>query len=196
MANTLLNLSFFCISIFLSSIIYQANAESRDDLPDDLSVKLNHKHHKLTKQKLSEFHVYWHDIFSGSHPTAVTIIKSPTGAVTRTSFGQINMIDNLLTKWVDPRSEVVGRAQGLYAFDSLQTRSLLMTMNIVFTGEEYNGSTITILGSNPIFDQVREMPVIGGTGFFQNARGFATSVTWLRKKNKDSTVEYNVYVLI
>ncbi|KAL3616355.1 Dirigent protein 20 [Castilleja foliolosa] len=195
MANyTLLNFSFFCIiSIFLSSILHQVNAESDDDLAHDLSAKHNHKHiHKPMKQKITKFKVYWQDVLSGSHPTSVNIVKSPTG----TLFGNVNMMDNALTVGPNLTSKVVGRAQGFYAGEAQQDISALMVMNFVFTDGKYNGSTISILGRNHITSEVREMPVVGGIGLFRFARGFVEARTkMIDMKTGDATVEYSVYVM-
>lgn len=71
-----------------------------------------------------------------------------------------------------------------------------MTMNFVFTYGKYNGSTITIMGRNQVFNHVREMPVIGGSGLFRFARGYVEARTHdFDLKNGDATVEYNVYVM-
>ncbi|KAI3461872.1 hypothetical protein Pfo_018535 [Paulownia fortunei] len=174
----------FTISILLSSILYQATGEV-----DELLVKLNQK---PIKQKLSHFRMYWHDILGGRAPTSVQVIKSPT----QNGFGQVNMIDNPLTLGPELSSKVVGKAQGFYAMASQEELSLLMTMNFVFAYGKYNGSTITILGRNSVFNQVREMPVIGGSGLFRFARGYAEARTHkFDIKTGDATVEYNIYVL-
>ncbi|KAH7835267.1 hypothetical protein Vadar_024571 [Vaccinium darrowii] len=48
---------------------------------------------------------------------------------------------------------------------------LTQAMNLVFTGGPYNGSSLTVLGSNPVMHPNREMPVIGGSGVFRLAHG-------------------------
>lgn len=106
------------------------------------------------------------------------------------------MIDNPLTLGPELSSKVVGKAQGFYALASQEEFGLLMTMNFVFTEGKYNGSTITVLGRNAVFDQVREMPVIGGSGLFRFARGYVEARTHMFDlKSGDATVEYNVYVM-
>ncbi|KAH1084374.1 hypothetical protein J1N35_024135 [Gossypium stocksii] len=42
---------------------------------------------------------------------------------------------------------------------------------------KYNGSNLSVLGRNPVFSAVREMPVIGGSGVFRFARGYAEART-------------------
>ena len=105
------------------------------------------------------------------------------------------MIDDPLTVGPEPGSKQVGRAQGIYASASLSEAGLLMVLNYAFTEGKYNGSTISILGRNPVFSAVREMPVVGGSGLFRFARGYAQARThFFDLKTGDAVVEYNVYV--
>ncbi|KAK4441026.1 Dirigent protein 19 [Sesamum alatum] len=187
MATTLPN-SFFIIlvgSVLLASILCQATGEA-----DDFLVELNQS--KPIKEKLSRFRVYWHDIIGGRNPTSVQVVRSPT----HNGFGTVNMIDNPLTLGPELSSKLVGKAQGFYALASQEELGLLMTMNFVFTEGKYNGSTIAVLGRNAVFNEVREMPVIGGSGLFRFARGYVQARTHtLDAKTGDATVEYNVYVM-
>ncbi|KAK6145095.1 hypothetical protein DH2020_021915 [Rehmannia glutinosa] len=168
-----------------------AIGEPADGSVDDISVELTQTR-KPMKEKLSHFKLYWHDILSGRAPTSVQIVKPPT----QNGFGMVNMIDNPLTVGPELSSKVVGKAQGFYAMASQEEIGLLMTMNFVFTYGKYNGSTITILGRNSVLNEVREMPVVGGSGLFRFARGYVEARTHMFDiKTGDATVEYNVYVM-
>ncbi|KAL6500023.1 hypothetical protein OROGR_027933 [Orobanche gracilis] len=186
-------LCIFAISILLSSIPhYQATGLTVDSSGDELSIKQNHIKKPMT-EKITQFQLYWHDILSGGHPTSMNVTKP----LTRTGFGQVNMIDNPLTLGPGLSSKAVGRAQGFYALTSQgNDPCLLMAMNFVLTIGKYNGSTITILGRNAVFKKVREMPVIGGSGIFRFARGYVRARThkW-NMTTGDATVKYNVYVM-
>ena len=47
-----------------------------------------------------------------------------------------------------------------------------------------------------MFNKVREMPVIGGSGLFRFANGYVEARThWFSPNSGDATVEYNVYVM-
>ncbi|KZV13830.1 hypothetical protein F511_44983, partial [Dorcoceras hygrometricum] len=147
------------------------------------------------RRKLTHFRVYWHDIVGGPNPTSVPIVRSPP-ANNVTAFGQINMIDNPLTLKPGLSSKVVGKAQGFYGLASQEEVGLLMAMNFVFTEGKYNGSTITIMGRNAVFDKMREMPVIGGSGLFRFASGYAQARTHsFNLETGDATVQYDVYVM-
>ncbi|MQM18276.1 hypothetical protein Taro_051264 [Colocasia esculenta] len=72
--------------------------------------------------------------------------------------------------------------------------ALLMTMNYFFVTGVYNGSTLAILARNSITSETREMSVVGGTGYFRLARGYAVARTHEVTVGGDAIVEYNVYV--
>ena len=96
----------------------------------------------------------------------------------------------------DPGSKVVGRAQGLYASADLKKLGFLMALNYCFTKGKYNGSTLSILGRNAALTSVREMPVVGGSGLFRFARGYAQAKTHsIDFKTGNAVVEYDVFVL-
>lgn len=149
----------------------------------------------LGKEKLSHFRFYWHDVLSGPNPSSVRVTTPPSNA-SATGFGLVNVIDNPLTLLPDPASELVGRAQGLYSSASQEEVALLMIMNFAFVSGKYNGSGITVMGRNPVFHKVREMPVISGCGVLRFARGYAQASTHtFDLKTGNAVVEYNVYVL-
>ncbi|MCD7450050.1 hypothetical protein HAX54_003106 [Datura stramonium] len=148
------------------------------------------------KQKVTKFHFYFHDIFSGKNPTAVPIARSSMTAKSPTLFGSVVMIDDPLTIGPEPNSTIVGRAQGIYGSDDQKELGLVVAFNFVFTTGKYNGSTLSVLGQNRALRKYREMPIIGGSGIFRLARGIATAKTyWISATGGDAIVEYNVIVL-
>ncbi|VVA23270.1 PREDICTED: dirigent [Prunus dulcis] len=148
----------------------------------------------LKKEKLSHFRFYWHDIYSGKNPSAVGVVRAPTNS--STLFGSVSMIDDPLTQGPELSSKLWGRAQGFYASASQQEVGLLMAMNFHFIEGKYNGSTVSVLGRNQVFNKVREMPIIGGSGLFRFARGYVEARTHsFTPSTGDAIVEYNVYVL-
>jgi len=147
------------------------------------------------KEKLSHIHFYWHDTITGSNPSVAQIVPPVSNALA-TAFGAINIIDDPLTLGPKLSSKLIGRAQGFYALTSQEEVGLLMAMNFAFIEGKYNGSVITVLGRNPVFSKVREMPVIGGSGLFRFARGYVQlSTNKFNSSTGDAIVEYNVYVL-
>ncbi|KAM0946317.1 putative dirigent protein [Dioscorea sansibarensis] len=151
---------------------------------------------RMRKRKLTHFTVYWHDIVSGPNPSGAMVAQAPTTNTSTTAFGLVRIIDNPLTKGPTMSSDLLGRAQGFYASTSLESVGLMMAMNFAFISGKYNGSTVTILGRNEVFTEVREMPVIGGSGLFRWAQGYAQARTaMLNLTTGDAVVKYDVHVM-
>ncbi|GMN55933.1 hypothetical protein TIFTF001_025050 [Ficus carica] len=149
----------------------------------------------LKREKLSHLHFYFHDIVSGKNPTAVRVAAAKTTDSSPTGFGFVAILDDPLTVGPEPTSKQVGRAQGIYASASQTDVGLLMVQNYVFTEGKYNGSTLSVLGRNAVLSAVRELPIVGGSGLFRFARGYAQARTHtFNLTSGDAVVEYNVYV--
>jgi len=146
-------------------------------------------------QNASHFRFYWQDIVAGDNATSFDIISSLPEYNKTSVFGLVKIIDNPLTLGPQLSSKLVGRAQGIYASTSQTELNFLMIMNFALFEGKYNGSTITISGRNVANNKVREMPVIGGSGVFRFAKGYAEASTYSSDPNTgDATIEYNVYV--
>ncbi|KAJ0810769.1 putative dirigent protein [Helianthus annuus] len=157
---------------------------------------IHSKSFNFKKQKQTHLHFYFHDIVTAHHPTAVKVASAPTTNTTRSFFGLVMMMDDPLTVGPEPGSKLVGRAQGLYASADLKELGLLMVLNYYFMEGKYNGSTLSILGRNAALTPMREMPIVGGTGLFRFARGYAQAKTHsIDFKTGNAVVEYNVFVL-
>jgi len=185
---------FFFLLISCNTLTASTSSEKQDTF--DFVRPIDRKLLGLNKkEKLSHFRFYWHDILSGKNPTSVAIVPPSSKVNSTTAFGLVNMIDNPLTLGPELSSKLVGRAQGFYASASQEEIGFLMTMNFAFIEGKYNGSTLTIVGRNPAINLVREMPVVGGSGLFRFARGYAQANThWIDFKSGDACVEYNVHV--
>ncbi|KAF5184438.1 Dirigent protein [Thalictrum thalictroides] len=147
----------------------------------------------LGKEKLTRLHFYFHDIVSGKKPTAMKIAQASITNNSSTMFGLLMMADDPLTQGPEPTSKIVGRAQGLYGSADQEKFGVIFSMSFEFTDGMYNGSTLSILGRNPILELVREMPIVGGTGVFRLARGMVLAKTYsFNMTSGDAIVEYNV----
>ncbi|XP_031505816.1 dirigent protein 22-like [Nymphaea colorata] len=144
------------------------------------------------EEKVSRFRFYLHDVKSGKNPTSITIIN---GSASTPFFGKVQMIDSVLTEGPELTSKQVGRCQGFYAYSAQQDIALLMDMNVVFTAGRYNGSTLSFMGRNSMLYKVREIPVVGGSGAFRMAQGYALVRTHWKDNIGDVTVQYDVVVV-
>ncbi|KAK1427246.1 hypothetical protein QVD17_15929 [Tagetes erecta] len=152
------------------------------------------------KRNTTNIQFYMHDTPSGSNPSAVRVAGQPTNSTSPDmgamfGFGSIYVMDNALTVTPDANSTLIGRAQGLYVMSSQgNDMSLLMTLTYNFVSGVYNGSSLSIMGRNPVMSEVREMPVVGGTGFFRLARGFALAKTYSIDQ-VNAIIGYNVTII-
>ncbi|KAF7850427.1 LOW QUALITY PROTEIN: hypothetical protein BT93_L5501 [Corymbia citriodora subsp. variegata] len=148
----------------------------------------------LKPEKMTHLRFYLHDTVTGQHPTAVAVAQAATTNTSSTSFGVVMVIDDPLTP--RPDSMLVGRAQGIYVLSSQSELSLAMTMNLVFTEGEYKGSTLSVLGQNPILKNPRELTIVGGTGVFRFARGYIRLRSHtINMTTKNAIVKYDAYAL-
>ncbi|CAI8602290.1 unnamed protein product [Vicia faba] len=144
-------------------------------------------------QKLSHLRFYFHDIIGGKNQTAFRVASSPSTNNSPTGFGSVVIMDDPLTVSPESNSEIVGRAQGIYASASQSELGFLMVLNFAFIRGNYNGSSLSVLGRNTVVSAVREMPVVGGSGLFRFATGYAKASTH-SSTELEAVVEYNVYV--
>ncbi|XP_068638615.1 dirigent protein 1-like [Aristolochia californica] len=150
--------------------------------------------------KSTNLQFYMHDVVDGPNATVARVAPSqplnfsasdPIAA----SFGSLYVIDDPLTVSPERSSELVGRAQGMYAMASLGNEfSLSMMLTYSFVSGPYNGSSFSVLGRNPVLREVREMPIVGGTGIFRLGRGFCLAQTH-SSVGFDAVIRYNVTVL-
>ncbi|KAL9173771.1 hypothetical protein ABFS82_02G010900 [Erythranthe guttata] len=147
------------------------------------------------KESLAVVHFYVQDVLGGSNPTVYEVARASITANSTTSFGQVRVLDDRMTAGPEANSATVGRLQGLITFADLETSALAMNLNFYFTSGEYNGSTLCILGRNQIMNAQREFPVVGGTGAFRFARGYALSSTYSYDVETNyGVLEYTMYV--
>ncbi|KAL3746303.1 hypothetical protein ACJRO7_015284 [Eucalyptus globulus] len=175
MAVRIAKLVAFFSLLCMSTVFVAANSHTfaRSLLPQELGLK---------KEKLSHLHFYFHDIVSGRNPTAVRVAEAKMTNSSATGFGAVVMIDDPLTEGPEMSSKE-------------NDVGLLMVQNYVFTEGKYNGSTLSVLGRNAVFSGVREMSIVGGSGLFRFARGYAQAKTHtMDRKTGDTVVNYNVYV--
>ncbi|KAG4209502.1 hypothetical protein ERO13_A03G203600v2 [Gossypium hirsutum] len=149
-----------------------------------------------TKQEtVTNLQFYFHDTISGKDPTAIRVAQAADTEKSPTLFGALLMADDPLTETPDPKSKLIGRAQGIYGSAGKEELALLMVMSFCFTDGMYNGSSISIIGKNSALSPVREMPIVGGTGVFRLARGYAVAKTHWYNEVGDAIVAYNVTIV-
>ncbi|KAL0348493.1 UNVERIFIED_CONTAM: Dirigent protein 21 [Sesamum angustifolium] len=149
----------------------------------------------LGKERLTRLRFYLQDLVGGENKTVWQVAQSNLTDVLPSAFGTVCVLDNLVTTGPEIDSQEVGRMQGLIGLADLHEAALVMLLNVVFTEGEYKGSTLSILGRNPLLDKTREVPIVGGTGAFRMARGYVITRTYSTDETHFRSVyEYNLVV--
>ncbi|PON55078.1 Disease resistance response protein [Parasponia andersonii] len=186
--SVVLNMVLIVMLSLVATISWGQSSSKREDYT---TLRLH-----AAKEKVTSLQFYFHDVVSGKTPSAVRVAQANDTDKSPTFFGALIMADDPLTETPDPKSKLVGRAQGLYGSAGQHELGLIMAMSFVFTEGEYNGSSISVLGRNAALNPVREMAVVGGTGVFRLARGYAIAQTyWFDPATGDAIVCYNITVV-
>ncbi|KAF3457474.1 hypothetical protein FNV43_RR02132 [Rhamnella rubrinervis] len=108
--------------------------------------------------------------FSGKPNNQIQTQLGPDGL--GLGFGTITVIDDILTTSPDLGSQNIGKAQGVYVASSADGSTQMMVFTAMFEGGEY-GDSLNFYGIFRIGSSMSHLSVIGGTGKFKNAGGFA-----------------------
>ncbi|KAD4982067.1 hypothetical protein E3N88_18738 [Mikania micrantha] len=135
-------------------------------------------------QVVTTMQFYFHDTLSGSNPSAVKVAQPQSASNSLGGFGNLMMVDDPLTEGPDKNSKLIGHARGI------------MVLNYGFIDGIYKDSSFSLLSLNPTMQAVREMTIVGGTGLFRLARGYALAQTyWFDPTTGDAIVGYNVTIV-
>uniref|UniRef100_A0A3Q7GQ66 Dirigent protein n=1 Tax=Solanum lycopersicum TaxID=4081 RepID=A0A3Q7GQ66_SOLLC len=110
----------------------------------------------------------------------VTAGQLPSGlSLQQLMFGSITVVDNELTEGHELGSSVLGRAQGFYLTSSSDGTSHTLALTTLFHGEHNHevDDTISFFGIHRTATPISHIAIIGGTGKYENAKGFATIET-------------------
>eukprot|EP01018_Ginkgo_biloba_P022247 Gb_00421 [translate_table: standard] len=138
--------------------------------------------------KKTQVEFFMHDIVKAKNATAVKVTDGPP------AFGCMYVIDDPLTEGPQHNSRALGRARGMYIWDSLQDLSLLLVFTAVFEQGKHQGSTLSFQGQDIAFLKQTEISVVGGTGHFRSATGHATIETQFLT-GPNAVLRFNVTVL-
>ncbi|KAJ7975876.1 Dirigent protein [Quillaja saponaria] len=105
-------------------------------------------------------------------------------------FGSITVVDDELTEGHELGSAVIGRAQGFYLASSLDGTSQSIVLTILLHNDDHNHDevedTISFFGVHRAVSQESQIAVIGGTGKYENVKGYATVET-LHQEDQHTT---------
>ncbi|XP_051133547.1 dirigent protein 1-like [Andrographis paniculata] len=160
-------LKLFLVCIWLLKIISGARSEPQS--PDQLC---------WGRVSVIKLNFYSHDIFRGNNQTVYSVARSIATDQVPSKFGVVYVGDVLMTSGPEIESGKLGRIQGHAAFSDFEETAWTMTFNVLFTHGEYKGSSLTIVGRNPINEELRQLSIVGGTGAFQLVWGYILVKTY------------------
>ncbi|CAL5211363.1 unnamed protein product [Lathyrus oleraceus] len=105
----------------------------------------------------------------------VTRNRIPLGAtLEKLLFGRITVIDDEITKGYELNSDVIGKVQGFHLVSSLDGSSQTMAFVALFGDEGHeDDDAISFFGVHRMATHESYVAVVGGTGKYENARGYA-----------------------
>ncbi|GKV01039.1 hypothetical protein SLEP1_g13637 [Rubroshorea leprosula] len=102
----------------------------------------------------------------------------PTGStIEQFMFGTLTVIDDELTEGQELGSGLVGKAQGFYVVSSVDGTSQTMAFTTMFESGGYVDS-LSFFGVHRTAVSESQLAIMGGTGKYVNAKGYATIKTF------------------
>ncbi|KAL6967442.1 Dirigent protein 10 [Sarracenia purpurea var. burkii] len=115
----------------------------------------------------------------GGFPAVTGGGQLPSGtALQKLMFGTMTAFDDELTEGHELGSGLVGKAQGFYVASSEDGGSQTMAFTAMFESGGY-GDSISFFGVHRVAVSESHLAIMGGTGKYVNAKGYATLKTFL-----------------
>jgi hypothetical protein len=141
---------------------------------------------ECTKASQAVLNFFVHDDLDitpiGSAFLVVPQLSNPNSLHNNNLFGSIAVFDDKVTTTGDVNSLEIARGRGFYVFDHLanDSTSLEFVLTTIFNNQSgyEDGSSIVMRGYDDITQVYRELAIVGGTGTFRLARGWAGILTY------------------
>ncbi|XP_057790756.1 dirigent protein 22-like [Salvia miltiorrhiza] len=130
----------------------------------------------LSPLKETEITLYYKISAGGPNATVIEVPGPSIGPLNFTRFGATFVSDTLITEEIEEFSAPVARGRRFFVIAALDGSQSLWVDSVVFINGKYKGSTLQLQGSYS-FMELSEMAVVGGTGKFRRASGYATFET-------------------
>ncbi|PON89558.1 Disease resistance response protein [Trema orientale] len=115
-------------------------------------------------------------------------------------FGTMTVFDDELTEGHELGSGLIGKAQGFYVASSVDGTSQIIAFTALFESGGYADS-LTFFGVHMTAAAESHLAVMGGTGKYLNAKGYATVKTYGASADQHNTdgietlLQFNVYLV-
>lgn len=115
----------------------------------------------------------------GDNQAFVTAGNLPAGlTVQQLMFGSVTVVDNEITEGHELGTGVLGKVQGFYLTSSTDGSSHTLVLTALFHGNAHEADdTISFFGVHRTATPISHIAIIGGTGKYENAKGYATIET-------------------
>ncbi|CAL4984544.1 unnamed protein product [Urochloa decumbens] len=187
MASTISALILFSALLLAFAVYFRHDAGTTDD--------------SGSATARTHLHFYMHDEYTSANPTAALIVpgRAPlldeaTSATSSRRFGDIAVMNNALTEGPRRASPRVGTAQGFTVRVAERGSVNALSLHLVMEAGEFAGSSLVVNSRVDTDLAVRESVIVGGTGKFRFARGFALSRSYDYDLAKGGVVEIDVYL--
>ncbi|KAK6156464.1 hypothetical protein DH2020_010712 [Rehmannia glutinosa] len=120
------------------------------------------------------------NVVSGNNNQAfVTAGQLPQGLnLQQLMFGSVTVVDNEITEGHELGTAVLGKAQGFYITSSSDGSSHTLALTALFHGGDHEiEDTISFFGVHRTATPISHLAIVGGTGKYENAKGYATIET-------------------
>ncbi|KAL0322294.1 UNVERIFIED_CONTAM: Serine carboxypeptidase-like 20 [Sesamum calycinum] len=110
----------------------------------------------------------------------VTAGQLPQGlTIQQLMFGSVTVVDNEITEGHELGTGVLGKAQGFYITSSTDGSSHTLVLTALFHGGDHHEivDTVSFFGVHRTATPMSQIAVVGGTGKYENAKGYATIET-------------------
>ncbi|KAL0340773.1 UNVERIFIED_CONTAM: Dirigent protein 24 [Sesamum radiatum] len=121
------------------------------------------------------------NVVAGNNQAFVTAGQLPAGlTLQQLMFGTVTVVDNEITEGHELGTSVLGRAQGFYMVSSSDGSSHTVALTAAFHGGEHDHEildTVSFFGVHRTATPISHIAIVGGTGKYENAKGYATIET-------------------
>ncbi|XP_049367079.1 dirigent protein 25-like [Solanum verrucosum] len=110
-------------------------------------------------------------------------------------FGTLTVFDDELTEGHELNSGLVGKSQGFYISSSEDGTSQTMAFTVMFHSGSYSDS-LSFFGVHRVRVSESHLAIMGGTGKYVNAKGFATVKTFPAANQETDGVETLLHITV
>uniref|UniRef100_A0A3Q7J253 Dirigent protein n=1 Tax=Solanum lycopersicum TaxID=4081 RepID=A0A3Q7J253_SOLLC len=110
-------------------------------------------------------------------------------------FGTLTVFDDELTQGHELNSGLVGKSQGFYVSSSEDGTSQTMAFTVMFHSGSYSDS-LSFFGVHRVRVSESHLAIMGGTGKYVNAKGFATVKTFPAANQETDGVQTLLHITV